>query len=174
MAYDPVKRKIYRGTHKEKAAAYHQALKAKGYFKAYREAHKEKAHAYDRNYRATHKEKIKAYNEDHREQKKAYNKEFLTKLRDEVFAAYGNKCACCSETEPAFLSIDHINGGGNKHRKEIGWGMLYRWLKNNEYPSGFQILCFNCNMAKCFSGICPHQSKKEKTCQNNLSQQEKN
>lgn len=30
------------------------------------------------------------------------------------------KCACCGDGHIEFLTIDHINGDGNKHRKEIG------------------------------------------------------
>lgn len=51
--------------------------------------------------------------------------------------------------------IDHINGGGTKHRKQIG-SHIYNWIKNNEFPEGFQVLCFNCNLAKGFYGVCPH------------------
>ena len=70
-------------------------------------------------------------------------------------------CKCCGEKEIKFLSIDHINGGGNKHRKEIGikdgkGGNIYHWIIANNFPEGFQILCHNCNMAKGFYGICPH------------------
>lgn len=67
-------------------------------------------------------------------------------------------CACCGESEIKFLSIDHIDGGGNAHRKEIGraFNCIMYWLKRNNYPDGFQVLCFNCNMAKGFYGECPH------------------
>lgn len=61
-------------------------------------------------------------------------------------------CACCSESEVLFLCLDHINGGGNAHRRSLrepGSGFhLYRWLKDQGYPLGFQVLCYNCNMAK--------------------------
>ena len=69
------------------------------------------------------------------------------KLRIEVITHYGNKCECCGESLPEFLSIDHINSGGNAHRREIKASSinLYRWLKNNNYPDGFRILCMNCN-----------------------------
>lgn len=36
-----------------------------------------------------------------------------------VIHAYGGACACCGESREPFLAIDHIAGGGNKHRKEI-------------------------------------------------------
>ena len=84
------------------------------------------------------------------------------KLRINVLSHYGGnppKCICCNETEIKFLAIDHIDGGGHQHNIKLRrWGgSFYRWLKNNNYPSGFQILCHNCNMAKGFYGKCPHQ-----------------
>lgn len=33
---------------------------------------------------------------------------------------------------------------------------IEEWLKKNDYPKGFQILCHNCNMSKGFYGYCPH------------------
>lgn len=80
-------------------------------------------------------------------------------LRDEVFHAYGDACACCGEFDPAFLSVDHVNGGGKRHLMQIGGtGSLYRWLRSNGYPKGdFQLLCFNCNLGRAHNdGICPH------------------
>ena len=80
------------------------------------------------------------------------------KLRLDALAAYGSVCACCGETTEQFLGIDHINGGGNAHRKENGLlgNNLNRWLKKNDYPPEFQVLCHNCNLAKGFYGKCPH------------------
>jgi hypothetical protein len=81
--------------------------------------------------------------------------------RQEVLAAYGGAvCACCGETEDAFLTIDHINGGGRQHRLQAGVkGDFYAWLKRNGFPPGFQVLCWNCNHAKHVLGECPHQKK---------------
>lgn len=88
-------------------------------------------------------------------------------VRDEVYKHYGNICACCGETESKFLSIDHVNNDGAKHRKEI-WtsasrrssgSHLYRWIIKNNYPDGFQLLCMNCNHGKSRNdGICPHKT----------------
>lgn len=58
-----------------------------------------------------------------------------------------------------FLQIDHINNDGKEHRKASGCGSgeaMYRWLKKNNYPAGFQVLCCNCNYAKMKYGECPH------------------
>lgn len=84
------------------------------------------------------------------------------KLR--VLAAYGGRCWCCGEEEVAFLCIDHIGGGGSKHLERMAarvpryWrGLyLYHWLEASGWPSGFRVLCFNCNMAEA-SGPCPHR-----------------
>lgn len=86
------------------------------------------------------------------------------KLRDLVFETYGGYvCKCCGETEPLFLQIDHVNNDGAKHRKEVfgekvGSGQrIYRWLRDNNFPEGFQVLCANCNLGKHRNGgICPH------------------
>ncbi len=77
-------------------------------------------------------------------------------LRDEVLAQYGGRCRCCGETKREFLSFDHVNGGGRKHRSEIGSGKIHRWLRKEGYPDGFRILCHNCNQALGAYGYCPH------------------
>ena len=70
------------------------------------------------------------------------------------------KCACCGETEPHFLGLDHIEGGGGKERRCRGGSTgLLGYLKRNGFPPGYQVLCHNCNLAKGFYGICPHQEK---------------
>lgn len=87
-------------------------------------------------------------------------------LRAEVFQAYGGeKCWCCGETEPLFLSVDHIYNDGNVMRKEgvhaRGGTAFYQWLRKHKFPPGFQILCMNCNTGKHRNGgVCPHQSNK--------------
>ena len=68
---------------------------------------------------------------------------------------YGPSCKCCGEDRYEFLAIDHIHGGGRKHRMQIG-GKLARWLVRNKFPEGFRILCHNCNMALGQYGFCPH------------------
>lgn len=80
-------------------------------------------------------------------------------MRTTVLTHYGGKCECCGEDEPLFLTVDHINGGGKKHRQEIGGGgfYLHRWLIKNNFPEGFRILCFNCNCGRSLNkGVCPH------------------
>lgn len=99
-------------------------------------------------YYRTHMEQAKAYAKTYR---KAHQ-EFSQRYKYEVLSHYSEgipKCNNCGITDMDVLCIDHINGGGKKHRKEVGYGLtFYRWLFHNEYPSGFQVLCFNCNMKK--------------------------
>jgi hypothetical protein len=85
-------------------------------------------------------------------------------LKMEVFRAYGGpSCACCGEDKHEFLSIDHIDGHGAEHRKQItnnprNGSNLYHWLKKHDFPSGFRVLCMNCNFAMGHFGYCPHGS----------------
>jgi hypothetical protein len=86
------------------------------------------------------------------------------KLRNEnrrrrVIEHYGDRCTCCGEKEFDFLCIDHIEGGGNKHRASINYSNVYAWLITHDFPFGFQTLCHNCNMAKGIHGTCPHKRK---------------
>lgn len=68
-------------------------------------------------------------------------------------------CACCGEQHMEFLSIDHIDGGGTRHRAEMGMN-LYRWIIRENYPDGFRVLCHNCNQALGAFGYCPHEEGK--------------
>jgi hypothetical protein len=96
-----------------------------------------------------------------RESINEYNRKWRKSLRLEILEAYGNKCSCCNELEEAFLEVHHVNGGGNKHRRELGGNAkFYIWLRKNNFPPEFGILCSNCNKAEYKQGICPHRLKK--------------
>lgn len=87
-----------------------------------------------------------------------YGRALYQRDRDAAFEAYGGwKCACCGELEKLFLTLEHIGGGGGKHRKKVGAGNIYRWLRTNNYPTGYEILCANCNQGRRVNnGVCPH------------------
>lgn len=83
--------------------------------------------------------------------------EYQQRVKADVVAHYGGKCSCCGEGRLIFLTIDHVDGGGTKHRKVVGHGtQFYRWLVRNGYPAGFRVLCHNCNFAVGLVGVCPH------------------
>lgn len=101
--------------------------------------------------------------EDCRVLKNTKGKVWAANTRLEVVTHYGGKCACpgCLESRIEFLALDHINGGGNKHRRDEKIGRMDMWLKRNGFPSGFRVLCHNCNMARGFYGYCPHEKENE-------------
>lgn len=82
--------------------------------------------------------------------------------RAEVLSAYGDRCTCCGEDRPQFLTIDHIDSSGAAHRRVIQGGSgFYRWLRKHGFPKdNFQLLCFNCNLSKGHYGACPHMVEK--------------
>lgn len=98
-------------------------------------------HEHDRIYRLTHK----------RDDIAASRYRLRTKIA--ALTHYGNgKCACvvCGYSNDLALSIDHINSNGAEHRAKnsmIG-SHFYLWLKNNNYPEGYQTLCMNCQFIK--------------------------
>lgn len=92
----------------------------------------------------------------------ARDKRQRDKIRMEVLTHYGGeyglKCRCCGTSELVFLALDHINGGGLKHMREVKayGGGYYKWLRAHGLPPILQILCHNCNYAKAHGG-CPHK-----------------
>jgi len=75
-----------------------------------------------------------------------------------VILAYGSICACCGESNEAFLTLDHVEGGGNQHRKMNGSLNSWRWARANGFPKILQLSCMNCNQGRYINGgVCPHQ-----------------
>lgn len=99
--------------------------------------------------------KDRIWRRENRELHLSNKKKYRDRIRKEVIEKYGGKCKCCGESNLVFLAIDHIDGGGGKHLKQIKY-QISIWLRKNNYPSGFQVLCHNCNMAKYILGVCPH------------------
>jgi hypothetical protein len=69
-------------------------------------------------------------------------------------------CACCGETMLVFLTLDHEGGNGAEARRAAesrGGITYYRRLVREGFPPGYQVLCWNCNLAKHLLGACPHQ-----------------
>lgn len=110
-------------------------------------------------------DKIKAYEQTRKEKHRLHEAEDNRKVREQVFIHYGNKCTCCGEGRRDFLTIDHINNDGAAHRKEIGITAgvkFYKWMRRNNWPIGFRILCRNCNWsAHLHNGTCTHKLEKE-------------
>jgi hypothetical protein len=106
----------------------------------------------------------------HRTVRLAKNKQLLRSRKIRVLQHYSSsvdilKCSCCEETEVVFLTLEHIGGGGTRHRKEIkrGGSAFYTWVIRNNFPSGYEVLCMNCQFGRAFNaGVCPHKAKETK------------
>lgn len=74
-----------------------------------------------------------------------------------ILNACGNICACCGESNEKFLTLDHVNNDGYKHRAIVG-NAVFQDVIRRGFPSEFQILCYNCNYGKSHNdGVCPHK-----------------
>ncbi len=83
-------------------------------------------------------------------------KETIFLAKTKILMHYANPqgtpiCNNCGEQDVDVLCIDHIEGGGQKQREEFNVGLgsvFYKWLIRNDYPEGYQVLCWNCNHRK--------------------------
>lgn len=58
-----------------------------------------------------------------------------------------------------FLTLDHTNNDGKRHRRSIGFN-FYCWLVKNNFPTDppMSVLCMNCNFGRSHNrGVCPHK-----------------
>lgn len=126
----------------------------------YYSKNKNKIIAQHRSYREKNREKLREYRRKRKHHFNKIHKEYRERVKKKVFEHYGLKCACCGESNPKFLTLDHINGGGTKERKKNSNSVISMFLKiiKNNYPKDYQVLCWNCNLGRQHNkGICPHR-----------------
>ncbi len=133
----------------------------------YAESHKVECRTRANNWYHIHKTEVrgkrKEYEKWYREQTKEKRREEDEAIKIMALSYYGNRrleCVCCGETKLDFLTIDHINDNGAEERKRLnrrGGIWFYKWLIENNYPSGYQTYCWNCQWGKRLNGTCPHQ-----------------
>ena len=146
--------------------------KAKAKERASSPKYKAKGSAYQKKRYATDPEfKEKQYAYMKKYQKKRLEPDGVNgQAKAKVFAHYSKVvsnsdipiCACCGYSDLRFLSVDHIDGRKNLSVKEkkLGGSNLWKYLIKTGLPSGYQILCHNCNIAKGQGKYCPHQLDK--------------
>lgn len=122
--------------------------KQRDYCKVYYQKNKDKIKAFRKQYYYENIEKCRLYS-------RQYWKQNNEKIKREALIHYGNsKCACvwCGFNDIRALSLDHINGNGAEHRRQLKamgiGGYFYKWLKLHSYPLGLQTLCMNCQFIK--------------------------
>lgn len=106
-------------------------------------------------YRVLYGVKAKQYNAAQAKKSRELRLQIL-----KVYSPDGPCCACCGESILEFLAIDHIDGKGSEHRRQLGVRggyKFYKWIVDNNYPPGFRILCHNCNFTRGIYGYCPHE-----------------
>lgn len=116
---------------------------------------------------------LRLYNSKYCKYHNDYHINFGKRKRQQVLDAYGGKCVCCNENNPAFLAIDHINNDGSLDRnKGIRSQQLIIKIIRENFPDKYQILCHNCNTAKHFwPGGCPHQQNENLKNQKSIMHQ---
>lgn len=123
---------------------------------------REKQREYMKQYRIDNWHRLyplqKAWKIQNRERTKLLNRAERVRLKYLVLSHYSVKeapiCTKCSFSNIDALCLDHINNNGAQQRRDVfnlrtaAGTTFYRWLKKNNFPSGFQVLCFNCNIIK--------------------------
>lgn len=97
------------------------------------------------------------YNQAHKPESRRRVTEWHQRQKLIVIDHYtGGKRTCtnCGFSDLRALSLEHIKGGGSKHRKAIqGKIDLYRWVITNNFPKDLTILCMNCQFIRKHSKI---------------------
>jgi hypothetical protein len=90
------------------------------------------------------------------------------RLRLEMLEALGWKCACCGESHPQLLTLEHINGqrgfygrryGRSENTRQSNTYVEIRKAKREGWDrTKWELLCMSCNHAKGHYGQCPHRT----------------
>ena len=87
------------------------------------------------------------------------------RLKWDTIKKLGGQCACCGCKTPEFLTVDHVNGDGAKHRDYSARNRggrrcsktIYRDIRREGYPRDkYRVLCISCNFSIGVWGYCPH------------------
>lgn len=80
--------------------------------------------------------------------------------RERLILEYGGRCACCGESNPHFLAIDHLHGNGMAERRLTGITLGKRVAKEGYPKDKYRLLCHNCNCCRGALGYCPHERER--------------
>ena len=79
-------------------------------------------------------------------------------------------CECCRDKRYWTLTIDHINGGGTQHRREVAntstWVLVAREVRSGktlaQLLNDYRVMCQTCNYgARINNGRCPHTDERK-------------
>lgn len=80
-----------------------------------------------------------------------YSIRLYTDRKQQLMEIIGHVCVRCGFSDPRALQIDHINGGGAREIKSVGYLrhiIKLLELDHDEVKKRVQILCANCNWIK--------------------------
>lgn len=91
-----------------------------------------------------------------------YNRAYRQRTKLEVLSHYSSNPPQCADpyhiherpfTIIQVLSLDHVMGNGSEDRKAVGMRnhashQMYCSVRKRNYPSGYQVLCLNCQTLK--------------------------
>ena len=142
------------------------------YNKEYRLKNLDRLRKQDRNYYWGNLDKIRMYRRKNTAKIALTRKRYKLRIKQAVLEHYSAKkipvCEGCGEAGIHLLTIDHINENGAEERRRLGkkGGVeFYVWLVKNNFPAGYQVLCYNCNWLKRYkenNSIRSRYSKKVK------------
>lgn len=83
------------------------------------------------------------------------------RLRLELIARYGGKCACCGVNDYRWLSLHHKNRDGGRERKgkKVNAANRIAYLHSQPKRDDLELLCYNCHLSGDFFNICPHRDR---------------
>ncbi len=131
--------------------------KHKDVVKRYNELNREKIRRRRKIFYKKHRQKLIRLSEiwvqKHYQRKLIRERLHRRNTKKQVLGHYSPTLTCqrCGFSDIRALTIDHIKGDGARHRKRIGklsGSEFYKWLIKNNFPSGFQVLCWNCQYIK--------------------------
>lgn len=152
--------------------------KVKTYLEKNKEIIKTKSRIYRRNHLEEDAKRSSEYRKRHpikvkqtlhlnylknKEQRNKHSKAEYLSLKLETFRKYSNKnmplCEICGESNLIFLTLDHIRGRKVEgHSTSFSGDKLWRYLRREKFPTGYQVLCWNCNVLKYRSDSTTHSS----------------
>jgi hypothetical protein len=117
----------------------------------YTDRHRQKIQERRKAKRQTLAQNQKDYRQRTLEAQRRRMRERRSNLRMLALWRYGGQppaCRCCGEDAIRFLCV---------HGPRKLTTRLYGWLKENGYPSGYHVLCYNCSFSWRIYNRCPHQ-----------------
>ena len=83
-----------------------------------------------------------------KEKNKESWKRYWFRTQNRVVDLLGGECLWCKESNPIFLTIDHINNDGQLHRLKGANRVYLDIIADNNRKEKYRILCYSCNCAR--------------------------